>query len=77
MTEDEIMEASAAMGRQVRWYQRKVARDCGLTVLPAARIGVRSGWYDKTFELPAEDVTVLEPGEAEYLWGVHKSMVGA
>lgn len=68
MTEKQLLEAAAVAGRSTRWFQRKIARDAGLKILPASSpITVRSGAYSETFEVPAEDVTVLEPGEAEYL----------
>lgn len=71
MSDDELLESAAAMGRQSRWFQRKIARDVGLEILPASSpITVRSGSYVETFEMPAEDVTVLEPGEAEYMEAV-------
>lgn len=69
-----ILKAAAEMGRQCRWSQRKIARDIGLTILPAGNpIALRSGSYVEVFESEPSDVTVLEPGEAEYLEAVKAS----
>jgi hypothetical protein len=60
----QMAESAAAMGYSSRLALRKIARDCGLAELPGATIYVGGrGGPMAPWRLPAEDLTVLLPGE--------------
>lgn len=69
-TYEECMAAMRLIGRNVRWSQRQMAREVGLSVLPGFRITSVVGGEATRHVAPSEDVTALEPGEAKYIAGL-------
>lgn len=53
------------MGQSLRWSMRQDARECGLKILPASPSIHTS--FGQSRKFPAQDLSVLDPGEAEYI----------
>jgi hypothetical protein len=53
------------MGQSMRWSMRQDARECGLKILPASP-SIHTSW-GASYDFPAQDLSVLDPGEAEYI----------
>ena len=63
---NDIMEAVALIGKHSRWYQRRLARQCGLTVLPGHTINIVHNGRAEKITREDEDLNIWEEGELEY-----------
>lgn len=65
MTYEQCLEAARSMGQSLRWSMRQDARELGMTVMPASP-SIRTN-FGATYDFPAQDLSDLDPGEAEYI----------